>query len=266
MTTWLDPADPAVRSGVVSGAYGKAPHSPHGNPVPTPPEIDPIAVALAGASEILSRLTGWMFHPALQVREEFVVHPKAIRLVPTYSPLREILAVTRVTEGTDQPAPMESWTTFAGAVYFASTANTHFETWLYLDTWLWDWYQCRIRDRELLWVLYNAGSTITASARAAVLALAHEYWLATSRCDECDSCALPERTTSVVREGIAYNLSDPENPFSQGHTGLAGVDSWIRVVNPHKATRPSGVWTPDSPPPTVHTVRSARPIFPVVTP
>lgn len=260
MTTWLNPADPAVRSGVVSGAYGKAPHSPHGNPVPDSAEIDPIAVALAGASEILSRLTGWAFHPALQVEEEFVAHSKATRLFPTYSPVREVLGITRVTTGVAEVADITGWTFFAGAVYFDRRCDMN------LETWLWGWCGCRPWDREMLRMLYNAGSTITASARAAVLALAHEHWLATSRCDECDSCALPDRTTSVVREGIAYSLSDPENPFSEGHTGLAGVDSWVRVVNPHRATRPSGVWTPDAPPPTVRTVRSARPIYPVVTP
>jgi hypothetical protein len=262
MTVWLDPLDPANRSAVVSGAYGKAPHSEHGNPVPTGDAVDPIAEALAQASDVLDRLTGFFFHPAVQVEEDFTPTPRVTRLYPSFTPVRSVLSVTRMTTGASQEAPLPAFTLFGDALYFAPTGTNYG----YYDGWLWGWCGCRAERLEQLRVLYNAGSTITASARRAVISLAHEYWLAMARCEECDTCALPDRTTSVVREGLSYTVADAEDPLNPGHTGLLGVDAWVRMVNPHKATRPSGVWTPDQPPPVVHSVRTARPIFPVVTP
>lgn len=259
MATWLDPLDPAVRSAVQSGAYGKAPHSEHGEVPPTAPTIDRIAEALAQASDVLSRLTGYFFHPALQVEEDFVASPRVTRLAPSFSPVRAVMGIARMTTGDPQDVPTENtWSLFADSVYFWQGRACA------LDTWLWGWCGCRAQDKELLRLTYNAGSTITASARKAVLTLAHEYWLASSRCDDCDECSLPERTTSVVREGLSYTVADTEDPLNPGHTGILSVDAWVRMVNPHRATARSGVWTPDSPPPAVRSVKAARPIFPVV--
>lgn len=271
MTTWLDPLDPAIRSAVVSGGYGKGPHSEHGLPVPTLPTIDTIAEALAQASDVLDRLTGFFFHPALQVEEDFTATPRATSLAPTFGPLRSVLSITRLSTGVPVDVPPDAagdawtgpnrwWTVFAGEVYFSPSCTTP------LSTWLWGWCGCQVAPQELLRLKYNAGSTITASARKAVLALAHEYWLATSRCDECDNCSLPDRTTAVVRAGLAYTIADSEDPLNPGHTGILSVDAWVRMTNPHRATTRSGVWTPDRPPPVVHSVKTARPIFPVPAP
>lgn len=262
MATWLDPLDPAIRSAVVSGVYGKTPHTPHGNPVPTSPAVDTISDALARASDILNRLTGYFFHPALQVEEDFTATPRATRLVPSLSPVRAVLSVTRMAIGQDpQVVPDDTWADFGGSIYFSRGARSSD-----LETWLWGWCGCAAQGKERLRVLYNAGSTITASARQAALALAHEYWLATSRCDDCDGCSLPERTTSVVREGLSYTVADADDPLNSGHTGILAVDAWVRMVNPHRAMTRSGVYTPDSPPPVMRSVKTARPIFPVPTP
>jgi len=233
----------------VSGAWGRAPHSEHGNLAPTPPTIDTVTAALDVASDILTRLTGFSIHPALAVEEDFVASPRATRLVPSFSPVRALQSVIRV-----GPAPVEldptDWALFGGAIYFSTYGSLTYSDWLY------GWCDRRPADREFLRIAYHAGSTITASARQAVIALAHDIWLDGNGCDEC---GLPERTINVNREGISYNVGDPTDVTGTALTGLAAVDVWIKAVNPHQATRSGGVYTPDSPPPVVRSVKTARP-------
>jgi hypothetical protein len=268
---WLNPTDQAVRSAVVSGAWGKAPHSPNGHPAPVAPEIDTIADALETASDALDNLTVGL-HPAMEVVEDYVAEPNARRLSTAFQPIRAVRAVSVIgTDGASTALQSTSWYVHGGVIRFArdncidGVPSYYFEgdLGLSLGGWFALWAPMTFPQRtEQLRVTYDVGSTITASARKAVLALAHEYWLATSRCDSCDECQLPDRTTSVNREGLSYNLQDPVDPLSVGGTGLPGVDLWVRAVNPHGAKRRSGVWTPDAPPPVVRRVIAARAAFP----
>ena len=246
---WLDPQLPEVRSAIASGAWGRAPHSEHGNLAPLPPTIDTIANSLDVASDILTRLTGFIVHPALVVEEDFVAAPVATRLYPSFSPVRLIESATRFGS-----APVvldtDAWALFAGAIYFSTHGNRTYSDWYY------DWCNRRPSDREFLRISYRTGSTITAAARSAVVALAHDIWLDGNGCEEC---GLPERTINVNREGISYNVGDPSDPTLGALTGIPSVDVWIKAVNPHRAARAAGVYTPDSPPPVVRSVRTARP-------
>lgn len=247
---WLNPTEPAVRSAIASGAYGRAPHSEHGNVVPTPPTIDTMATALDAASDILTRLTGFAVHPALVVEEDFVAAPRATKLYPSFSPVRSIKSVSRIEVNALVVASPATWSAFGGAIYFSPTGSSTYGDWFY------DWCGRRLADREFLRVRYHAGSTVTAAARQAVIALAHDMWLDGNGCDEC---GLPERTINVNREGISYNVGDPSDPTLGALTGIPAVDVWIKAVNPHRASRSAGVYTPDSPPPVVRSVETARP-------
>lgn len=253
MPTWLNPKDYAVRSAVVSGAWGRAPHSEHGNPIPAAGEIDAVAEALAVASDILSRLTAFQVHPALQVVEDFTCHPRVTRLYPTYVPVRDVVSVS--VDGFPADPPIVGWVTFGYALQFAPTPNID------LRGWLNSFCATEYHDVEHLRIMYNASSTVTASARKAVLELAHEYWVDTEGCDECGACKLPDRTTSVQRAGISYQMSDPQEADQVALTGLSSVDRWVRTMNPFNIRVRPGVWTPDSPPPAVHTVNTAIPTF-----
>jgi hypothetical protein len=247
---WLDASSPAVRSAVVSGSWGRAPHSDHGHVIPVTPAIDTIADALAAASDILTRLTGFIVHPALVVEEDFVATPKALRLYPSFFPVREVVSVARMGIAGQLAEQAVDWVSFAGAIYFSEDCSSTYDGW-YLSA-----CGCRAPQKEYLRVQYRAGSTITASARKAVIALAHDMWLDGAGCEEC---GLPSRTTSVSREGISYSVGDPADPLGTAMTGLPSVDIWIRATNPFKAVRSSGLYTPDSPPPTVRSVFTARP-------
>lgn len=281
MTTWLDPLAPPNRSAVVSGRYGKLPHSDHAFPVVTDGQVDVISDSLIAASEMLTRLTGGVVHPALQVVEEFTCYARTRSLRPSFQPVRGVAELTVVERDvtTLNPAGV---ILHAGSIRFTEADRTY--DWdvvapltLGLDFahWFTTWMLCPPMAAERISVTYNVGSTITASARQAVVSLAHEFYLQVSPCNECGECRLPDRTTNVNREGLSFNVSDPNDPMSTGATGLPDVDLWVRVVNPHQgarvrgvnprqATRASGLYDPSSPPGVVRSVRAARPNFSAV--
>lgn len=253
---WLNPADPAVRAGVVSGIYGKEPHSEHGHPTPPVGEIDVIREALAVASDILTPLTAYRIHPAGVAVEEFRATARAHRLTTNYGPVRNVLTVEKIAEDCAPVLVLDGWCLSGDSLFARESSGGDGGGGAFGSLTQW-W--CGTRDQaQVLRVTYQFGSTITTSARRAVLWLAHQFWLESSGCDECGECELPERTTSITREGIGYTMLDPQSFLSEGKTGIPKVDLWISTVNPRRSLRPVGIYSPDSPPPVNVQIRTVR--------
>lgn len=268
--SWLDPLLPANRSAVVSGAYGKLPHTDHAFPVPTDDQVDVISASLAAASDTLTRLTAGSIHPAIQVTEEFICYAATRSLRPAFQPVRGVVSLVvagYIAETIDEAAVV----LHGGSIRFLNADTTRWPASGYMSLeidfalWFSKWVMnCYPAGAERVSVIYNVGSTVTASARQAVVSLAHELYLQVAPCSECGECRLPSRTTNVTREGLSYNVGDPLDPTSSGGTGLPDVDLWLRAVNPRQATRASGVYDPSSPPGVVRAVSSARSGFSAV--
>lgn len=62
-----------------------------------------------------------------------------------------------------------------------------------------------------------------------------------------DTCALPQRVTSVSRQGVTYTILDNQSFIDEGKTGLYVVDLFLKTVNPDKAKARARVFTPDVP-------------------
>jgi hypothetical protein len=60
-----------------------------------------------------------------------------------------------------------------------------------------------------------------------------------------NTCRLPRRVQSLVRQGVQQTFVDPAQLAKDGMTGLPEVDQWLRAVNPHRLPRDSVVWSPD---------------------
>lgn len=251
---WLDTTSPAVRSAVVSGGWGKAPHSEHGLPVPAEGVIDPIAAALAQASERLSRLVGYSVHPAGTAVERFTPAVKPLKLPLQMMPLRLVQTVTKLDAEGDLIPVTDQWYSWVNGIQFAPRNISYGSL-----SWM-----CSAQGPWHYEVRYRFGSTVTNDARAAVLSLAHQYWLASSGCFECDACTLPDNVTSVTREGISYSMDTP-TPLTGGYdkVGLAEVDRWVDGVNPKRAGARSGVWAGDVVPGVIVSLRDARPTWAV---
>ena len=263
---WLNPLDSRVRAAVVSGAWGKTPHSDHfASPPVDPNEVDVIADVLEQASDQLTGLTAGTIHPALQVVEDYVCYPRTSRLAPSLAPVREIVGLRTVNDDGTLSTDLSGVVLHAGNVRFVDTdAVTPFGyDWFDLGAWWLLRLQFACPKVARLRLTYDVGSTITASARQAVITLAHELYLRVSPCDDCGTCRLPLRTTSVIREGISFNTGDPMTVGSAfGATGLPDVDVWLRGLNPRDVRRPSAVYTADAPPPVVGSLVAARESFP----
>jgi hypothetical protein len=100
------------------------------------------------------------------------------------------------------------------------------------------WTPCNVE------ITYTYGSTIPASGKMAARTLAMEFaklWAG----DE--DCALPQRVTSISRQGVSYTLLDSQDFIDDVRTGLYAVDLFLKTVNPDKARAKSRVFSPDVP-------------------
>ena len=62
-----------------------------------------------------------------------------------------------------------------------------------------------------------------------------------------DTCALPQRVTSISRQGISYTVLDNQDFIDDLRTGLYAVDLFLKTTNPDKARARARVFSPDVP-------------------
>lgn len=104
-------------------------------------------------------------------------------------------------------------------------------------------------------VTYTFGAKVPTSGRMAAKLFAIElikFW-------EGDDCALPDRVTSVSRQGVSYTILDNQDFLESMRTGIYAIDLFIKTANPVKALMPSKVFNPD-----VTRAKRAAPARPLV--
>ncbi len=104
------------------------------------------------------------------------------------------------------------------------------------------WPECH--DRTI--VTYRYGKEPPLAGKAAAVELAIELGKAAYDGEEDVACRLPERTRSVSRQGISFEILDPLDFLDNGLTGLLSVDLFIRAVNPDGRRQAATVWSPDT--------------------
>ncbi len=100
------------------------------------------------------------------------------------------------------------------------------------------WTPCNIE------ITYSYGSYVPTAGKMAARTLAIEFcklW------NNDDDCALPQRITSITRQGVSYTLLDNQDFIDELKTGLYAVDLFLRSVNPDKARAKARVFSPDVP-------------------
>jgi hypothetical protein len=78
----------------------------------------------------------------------------------------------------------------------------------------------------------------------AAKALADQFVLAMQGSEEC---TLPQRVTSISRQGMSMTLLDPQDFLDKGRTGIYQVDLFLTTINPDGARLRSRVFSPDTP-------------------
>lgn len=100
------------------------------------------------------------------------------------------------------------------------------------------WTPCNVE------VTYTYGSPIPAVGKMAARHLAIEFAKLWSGDDDC---ALPQRVTSISRQGVSYTLLDSQDFIAELRTGVYAVDLFLKATNPDGARRKSKVFSPDVP-------------------
>lgn len=90
-------------------------------------------------------------------------------------------------------------------------------------------------------VTYRRGIPVPVDGQIAAGALACDI----ANAELGNSCAIPDRASSVSRQGINIELLDPAEYFENGLTGISAVDRWILTVNPGRRRGAVGVFSPD---------------------
>lgn len=100
------------------------------------------------------------------------------------------------------------------------------------------WTPCNIE------VTYSYGSEVPAAGKMAARTLALEFaklWAGD------DDCILPQRITSISRQGVSYTLLDSQDFIAELRTGLYAIDLFLKTVNPDGAKSRARVFSPDVP-------------------
>jgi len=99
-------------------------------------------------------------------------------------------------------------------------------------------------------VTYSYGTPPPLAGKAAARLLAIEL---VKLYENDDTCALPQRVTSVARQGVSYTILDNQDFIDELRTGLYAVDLFLKTTNPDRARAKAKVFSPDTP-------RARRPI------
>jgi len=106
-------------------------------------------------------------------------------------------------------------------------------------------------------VSYSYGAEPPALGKMAARRIAIEFiklWMGDT------DCALPQRVTSVTRQGVTYTVLDSQDFLEEMRVGIYEVDLFLKTVNPNKAQKRSKVFSPDVPRARRYT--PAPPVFP----
>ena len=223
MTTypcWVEPTD-AVLHQILTGAQS----------VGIPPMLDPdqrlsAESALATAVGALHLATGRRLHGPGVATDEYLVRGDVRRVSTTFRPVREVLEVD--IEGTLVDTQQYGQMLLVGQTIDVQSI-------------------CSVLPKKLT-ITYRFGSTMTLPARNVTLFYAHQLYLSTPEGNNGE-CQLPERVTSVNREGVSMTVIDPMTFLDNGRTGVPRIDQWLSSYLAFRGARYPGVFSGDAPPP-----------------
>lgn len=93
-------------------------------------------------------------------------------------------------------------------------------------------------------ITYTYGTPPPTAGRAAARLLAREL---VKLYEGDDTCALPQRVTSISRQGVNYSILDDQDFLDNMRVGIYAVDLFLKSVNPDKARARARVFSPDVP-------------------
>jgi hypothetical protein len=92
-------------------------------------------------------------------------------------------------------------------------------------------------------ITYTYGAPIPLAAKMAARKLAIEFAKLWS---DDPTCALPQRVTSITRQGVSYTVLDQQDFIDELKTGMYEIDLFLKTVNPDKARAKARVFSVDN--------------------
>jgi hypothetical protein len=175
-----------------------------------------VELAIAEATWVLWSLSHYRYHGYQCWEEDYALHAGQSRLELEQWPVDEVLSVSAIPGCTP---PGDEGTSLAGWCYVGKG-----EILLpsgYAPSSLCPPSAGHVRVR------YRTKPNVPFGTERAVMRLADEYLKAFLG----QSCRLPERITSVTRQGVSWTVLDPMDFMQKGMTGLGAVDHWLSVAN-----------------------------------
>ena len=93
-------------------------------------------------------------------------------------------------------------------------------------------------------VTYTYGIEVPAPGILAARELANQILYSATNDDRC---RLPDRVTSINRQGVSWTIIDPQDFLDKGRTGMYLVDLFLKTVNPTGSRARPRVFSPDTP-------------------
>ncbi len=103
-------------------------------------------------------------------------------------------------------------------------------------------------EEDTFEIVYKRGLSVPIGGQLAAGLLASEF--AKAACSD-NSCQLPKRISSIVREGVTVTLMDDFKSLQEGATGIWMIDNWVQSVmkpaRPYASVRSVDVARPKVP-------------------
>lgn len=168
--------------------------------------------ATTQATWLLDTLTGYTLHGIECWSEDYQVNTCTIRLRRT--PVTAVHTVTRIQRCNTVTSDPIDWCWKSAQQISVCCHGCG-----------WAQFTCGC-DNNVARIVYTIGSNLPPGTEALVAWLAQEYGKAASG----TPCALPERITSVTRQGVSWTVLDPQDFLNKGYTGMSRVDHWLAPV------------------------------------
>lgn len=107
----------------------------------------------------------------------------------------------------------------------------------------WDYF-C---DQKGITVTYSYGMMPPKAGVLAAQTLANELLILMGEGRSGAECRIPERVRSVSREGLSFDMVDPQEFMDDGRTGIWEIDLFIRTANPSRAKKPPRILSANDP-------------------
>lgn len=213
-------------------------------------EYETALAACEFASQILWSLSGRKFHTGTISTERYVVNSRiAVPNIPGWVPGRPVFDYnrgmylvdpfywnsSRVQLAGTPVKSIGSVTTLTGEIISPSSYSVINRAFLQFESALPNGFE----------VSYTYGQEPPKAGRMAALTMARQFFFLWSGRDE--QCSLPDRVTSVTRQGVSWVLLDNQDFLDELKTGIYVVDLFLRSVNPDKARVKSKVFSVDIP-------------------